>query len=211
MASLNSSNLWLTNLIEVGADAMTNLYFVDFSTSSGIGEDNEQMFTVRLSNISGLPSFNHKTEPKKFMTVDFDAPVDDFDFEKKLTLEFRLDQNYKVYDKLMEIMGKTSKPSLGYATTRIGDPATNETRDDHCGNLTIRVNVPDNIPQNEDSAFNHGYGNTGFKNLYTFEYCWISKISGLESFSSDSTSPRTVKAEVYYYAWTGPTNSRFVV
>ena len=195
------STTWLSSLIGTGADAMTNLYYVDFT--AGVADDDKEKFTVRLSSISGLPTFSHKTETKKFMTVDFDAPVNDFDFEKKLTLEFRLDQGYDLYTKLMNIMGKTSRPSLGYATTRIA--LRSGTYDDSENNLSLTVKVPKNIPdENSSAGWNDGAGNTGFSDLYTFTYCWISKVSGLESFSYDSASARTVKAEVYYYGWTGP-------
>ena len=199
--STSDSTTWLSSLIGTGADAMTNLYYADFSGSSMIEEEDSEKYTVRLSSISGLPTFSHKTETKKFMTVDFDAPIDDFDFEKKLTLEFRLDQNYELYTKLVEIMGQTSKPSLGYATTRIDGTGSG----DGSNNLTITIKVPKNIPAEDSSnGWNKGAGNTEFSDLYTFTYCWISKVSGLESFSYDSVSARTVKAEVYYYDWTGP-------
>lgn len=198
--SSGDSTTWLNALINTGADAMTNLYYVQFSSSVIADEDSEK-YTVRLSSISGLPTFSHKTEPKKFMTVDFDAPINDFDFEKKLTLEFRLDQNYEIYTKLMEIMGKTSKPSLGYATTRISGAKTSTT--EH-SDFTIKVMVPKDVSAEKKGNYNGGYGNEEFKALYTFSYCWISKISGLESFSWDSAGARTVKAEIYYYDWSGP-------
>lgn len=203
--SLNNSTTWLSSLIESGADAMTNLYYADFSGSSMIGNDDLEGYTVRLSNISGLPAFSHKTETKKFMTVDFDAPVNNFDFEKKLTLEFRLDQNYELYTKLVKIMGQTSKPSQGYATTRITPhDNTEQKKIDAQNNLKITIKIPVDIPKEEEGAFNEGYGNTDFKTLYEFTYCWVSKVSGLESFSYDNSGARTVKAEVYYYDWSGP-------
>ena len=203
--SASNSTTWLSSLISTGADAMTNLYYADFSGSKVIGEEDSEKYTVRLSSISGLPTFSHKTEKKKFMTVDFDAPVNNFDFEKKLTLEFRLDQNYELYTKLVEIMGQTSKPSLGYATTRVTPRSTAESGIDAQSNLKITIKVPKNIPAEDSSkGWNKGAGNTEFSDLYTFTYCWISKVSGLESFSYDSASARTVKAEVYYYGWTGP-------
>ena len=203
--SLNNSTTWLSSLITAGADAMTNLYYADFSGSSMIGDDDLEGYTVRLSNISGLPAFSHKTETKKFMTVDFDAPVNDFDFEKKLTLEFRLDQNYELYTKLVKIMGQTSKPSRGYATTRITPYSSAEKlKIDAQNNLKIVIKVPTDIPEEKEEAFNNGYGNMSFVDLYTFTYCWVSKVSGLESFSYDNSGARTVKAEVYYYDWSGP-------
>ena len=206
MASLSDSNTWLPSLIESGADAMTNLYYADFSSSNMLEEENSGKYTVRLSSISGLPTFSHKTETKKFMTVDFDAPVNDFDFEKKLTLEFRLDQNYELYTKLVKIMGQTSKPSRGYATTRITPYSTTENKIDAQNNLKIVIKIPTDIPEEKEGAFNNGYGNmsSSFKDLYTFTYCWIPKVSGLESFSYDNSGARTVKAEVYYYDWSGP-------
>ena len=201
--STSNSTTWLSSLISTGADAMTNLYYVDFT--AGVADDDKEKFTVRLSSISGLPTFSHKTETKKFMTVDFDAPIDNFDFEKKLTLEFRLDQNYELYTKLVEIMGQTSKPSLGYATTRVTPYSTTADEIDAQNNLKITIKVPKNIPVEDSSkGWNKGAGNTEFSDLYTFTYCWISKVSGLESFSYDSVSARTVKAEVYYYDWSGP-------
>jgi hypothetical protein len=200
MASLSDSSTWLTSLIGAGADAMTNLYYVTFYSGTKDGDLGEE-FTVRLSNISGLPSFSHKTESKKFMTVDFDAPVDNFDFEKKITLEFRLDQSYDIYTKLTELQAKTSKPSLGYATTRISGDTSNA---DNRYGFSFVLKIPTDIPAESTSSFNEGLGNATFKELYRFEYCWISKISGLESFSWDSSGSRTVKAEVYYYNWSGP-------
>ena len=200
MSYLDKSDTWLNALIHTGADAMTNLYYVDFT--AGVKDEDKEKFTVRLSSISGLPTFSHKTETKKFMTVDFDAPVNNFDFEKKLTLEFRLDQGYDLYTKLMNIMGKTSRPSLGYATTRIA-PGSG-TYDDSENNLSLTVKVPTDIADTQDGSFNNSYGNKSFVDLYTFSYCWIPKVSGLESFSYDNSGARTVKAEVYYYDWSGP-------
>ena len=208
MASLETfgySSNWLSSLIDAGADAMTNLYYADFSGSSMIKDEDSGKYTVRLSNISGLPAFSHKTETKKFMTVDFDAPINDFDFEKKLTLEFRLDQNYELYTKLVEIMGQTAKPSLGYATTGVTPHNEAEkSKTDAKNNLKIVIKIPTNIPQEDTGTFNGGYGNKSFIDLYEFTYCWIPKVNGLESFSYDNSGSRTVKAEVYYYDWDGP-------
>lgn len=201
MANFTDSSQWLQTLVDTGADAMTNLYYVDFSGSSKLEGDDQTKFTLRVDSISGLPNPKHNSETKKFMTVDVDVPTCSFDIDKKLTLTFRLDEQLSVYNKLRELMGYTSKPSVGYATTVIGGKSQKEEKAGDYFN--IRVMIPRDVPTEKSPYSNKERGNDFSTTLYTFNYCWISKISGLESFS-DGAGAMTVSAEIYYYTWKGP-------
>lgn len=197
----NSSSSWLTTLINTGADAMTNLFYVDFKSAAGLEDEYKPMFTMRVDDISGLPNPKHKSETKRFMTVDVDVPVCDFDIDKKLTLKFRLDVNYKVYEKLLKLQSGTFIPSKGLATTVI-DALSKTPSGENLFNIDVKV--AQNLPTYETAVKDDSDYDGQFKTLYSFNYCWISKISGVESFSYDNSSAMTVTAEIYYYNWRGP-------
>lgn len=201
MATLTDSSSWLTSLINTGADAMTNLFYVDFMSASGLEDEYKQMFTMRVDDISGLPNPKHKSETKKFMTVDVDVPICDFDIDKKLTLKFRLDVNYGVYAKLLALQSGTFMPTKGLATTVI-DALSSDAKGADL--FSIKVKVAQNLPMYDTAIVNEVDYNSQFKPLYTFDHCWISKISGVESYSYDNSGAMTVTAEIYYYNWTGP-------
>lgn len=197
MSLLSDPSQWVTSLVNAGADAMSNLYYVDFTSMT----NSSQSFTVRNSEISGLPEPTHKTETKSFQTIDIDVPKCEYDLTKKLTLTFRLDKDYNLYTKLLGIMKNTSMPSAGYATTMLGGGSSGGDKADL---YNINIRIPQDIPSEESSKSNEGKGNSYSLNLYKFMYCWISKISGLEDFSYDSSNSRTIKVDVYYFNYEGP-------
>lgn len=206
MSLLASPSTWVQDLVNVGADAMANLYYVGFESSSNLGDDILKSFTIRNSEISGLPEPTHKTETKSFQTIDLEVPKCEFDLNKKLTLTFRLDKDYELYRALLLVMKNTSMPSAGYATTKLGK--LNGGSYDRRDLFNITVKIPLNIPSEASGNSNEGKGNSykasDSKDLYKFYYCWISKISGLEDFSYDSSNSRTIKVDVYYFDYDGP-------
>lgn len=197
MSLLSDPSNWVTSLVNVGADAMSNLYYVDFTSIA----DSSQSFTVRNSEISGLPEPTHKTETKSFQTIDIEVPKCEYDLTKKLTLTFRLDKDYNLYTKLLGIMRNTSMPSAGYATTMLGGGKSGGDKGDL---YNINIKIPQDVPSENSIKSNKGKGSNYSLNLYEFNYCWISKISGLEDFSYDSSNSRTIKVDVYYFNYKGP-------
>lgn len=197
MSLLSKPSDWVQSLVNIGADAMSNLYYVDFTSMA----DSSSSFTVRNSEISGLPEPTHKTETKSFQTLDIEVPKCEYDLTKKLTLTFRLDKDYNLYKNLLKIMKKTSMPSAGYATTMLGGESNGGDKDDL---YNINIKIPQDVPSEESSKSNGGKGNSYSLDLYKFKYCWISKISGLEDFSYDSSNSRTIKVDVYYFDYEGP-------
>lgn len=199
MSLLTTPSQWNTELINSGADALAHLYYINFVNAG----DNSQLFTVRNSEISGLPSPSHKTETKSFQTIDLEVPKCEFDYSKKLTLSFRLDYQYKIYEELLKLMRETSMASVGYATSIIGGGTTSK---DNASLFNMEVIIPSGVNKAGESDYSNNTNGSNFDKkhpLYTFKYCWVSKISGLEDFS-DSSGSKVIKADIYYYSYEGP-------
>lgn len=194
--TLNNTNNYLGSLIAAGADAMTNLYYVQF-VGGLVDQQMSTALTVRTSDIT-LPSINHPVDKKHFMTTSMDVPKAEISIEKRITVRFRLDSNYEVYKYLLKQQKETSAPNLGFASN-----VTPDERDSHNG-FKVLVFAPtaeiSQFPQETPEASGI---TAGYTKLYEFRYCWISDLTP-PTYTYGSTSALTISATINFYDFDDP-------
>lgn len=106
----NSS--YLTSLVQSGADAQSNLYKATFTFSASTGkglpdsevknvlgaEDFEEL-SVRLTKFDS-PSRSIQYTSLPYQNININIPVESSTLDNKLSLSFRMDSNYKLYNLL---------------------------------------------------------------------------------------------------------------
>lgn len=186
--ALTNTSTFITDLINEGADAQSNLYYLEFSKS---GESREILtaLKVRAGDFTP-PAFNQTTDPKKYMTMSVDLPKPEIQGEKKLSFTFRVDENYEVYETLVKWKKLVSISNLGYVNPSLAPV-----------DKLFKLNVYAYIG---NSAI--GDPSLAFKRIYTFEGCWIQQLNGL-TFTYDNATPLTVKAEVVFQKYEDPENT----
>ena len=110
--ALGDNTNYLSDLINLGADAQSNLYELTFTGGEFSGYT---ALTIRNAGIT-LPERKQGTHEET----------------KTATITFRLDQNYDVYKKLLNQQKKVYAPSLSYANPS----ATNATFDINVAAIT---------------------------------------------------------------------------
>lgn len=206
---------YLQSLINAGADLMSNLYSVEFdipeSLISGIGSNGlSSNLSVRVKDFTG-PSFTMGTHSVSFGTMSLDIPSPSMDGSKSISLRFRLDENFQVYKVLKALQLKTSNLTEAYTMV------PGETGYELEKNNTFKIHV---YALNQASVPTTGYtnpqqvengvleeNNPGRTLLYTLDYCWIKKISGI-NLTYDNAEPVEITADIaYYMVSTDPMNA----
>lgn len=191
--ALNNTATYINDLINAGPDAQSNLYYLAFygKRLDELGEAFQQGLTVRSSQIT-LPTATHGIQTNHFMTVSVDLPKAEIQLDKKISITFRVDANYKAYKYLLEQQAKTSVANMGYASNDVPLGIQD-------GGLLIKLfSLRQGITEdtiNTDSG--------KYKPLYQFRNCWIKEITPL-SYNYDSTDAQTVTVTIVFFDYDDP-------
>lgn len=185
------TNQYIKNLIAAGADAMKNLYYLEFRGS--LLEDVSQSLKVRVSDFKP-PTASQGTNSVNYLTVGLDFPSTSISIDKTISFTFRVDENYSLYKYLLAQQSSTMNANKGWAINRVPD------NNDSTNGLTIKAFVYDR--QLGDSIDDE----ENYRNIYTFRYCWISSINGL-SFSYDSSGAQTLSVTIKFMDFDDPMNT----
>ena len=169
--ALGDNTNYLSDLINLGADAQSNLYELTFS---GGEFDESTALTIRNAGIT-LPERKQGTHDVKYLTTSVTLPAASYEETKTATITFRLDQNYDVYKKLLNQQKKVYAPSLSYANPS----ATNATFDINVAAITD-ISAKTKI------------------DMYKLENCYIKKVKLDTNFSYDNATPMTVSMDIWY-------------
>lgn len=203
MPLLNENNSYLNELIGAGADAMENLFYVEF-ISDLVDDKNgyESVYlTARTTDIK-LPEFEQPTNPVNFLTVSADLPKAEVSGEKKITISFRLDSEYKLYKFLLNQQRKTSIPNLGYAATVTPEEKEKAGLTINIYSIQQEVFEESQMTPEVTNGFTPG---TTYTKMYSFKYCWIQNINP-PVFSYDSANSQVTSCDIYFYDWEDPQN-----
>lgn len=202
--TINDPSKYISTLLDTGADAMKNLYHIEFDASydasiapSGTNINSffgdsaaviNKTLTIRSGDFTP-PTATHSKAPISYMTTSLDVPTSGFSLERKFNISFRLDSNYKVYEYLKVVQGLTSKPTKGFASTA--------TLSDMGIYLTVNVyslnEAVSNSSQLTPSDTNIGaLDKDNSLLLYSFKNCWVSEVN-IEDTYSYTTSPSQLK------------------
>lgn len=168
--ALGNNETYLSDLISLGADAQSNLYELTFT---GGEFDGYTSLTIRNAGIT-LPERKQGTHDVSYLTTSLTLPAATYEETKTATIQFRLDQNYEVYKKLLKQQKKMYGPSTSYA-----NPSADAA-------FSIKVAAVTN-PTTMSTV-----------DMYKLSNCYIKKVKQDTAFSYDSSTPMTVSMEIWY-------------
>lgn len=212
--TLGDSTTYIQALIDAGADAQTNLFYLQFlsNTENGfIDSTLSTMYTVRASQLT-LPSFTHTSKENNFFTTSMKVPVAEITGDKQLSITFRVDSNYKLYKELLKQQSVTSIPNFAYAATELSEEqgALTQNGQDYNFGFKLRIyTLPHGVSNQVYEAPLAGEGGfipgTGYRMIYEFRYCWIEKISPLK-FDFNTADKQTVQCDINFMDFSDPQN-----
>lgn len=180
MSLSSATNEYLSQLIDVGADAMSNLFKVEFS--GGVFDTNPNQWTVRLNEFTP-PDFKQVVDNNvNYLTTGLTLPKAAISGTKAFTVKFRLDENYNLYRQLLIQQTTAANMNLNLIYDNLNNnDATFITK-------VYRVN----------GAIQESVDDINWELLYTYKYCFIKKISGL-TYSYDNNGVESISAEIGFW------------
>lgn len=200
--------LYIKTLIDAGADAMSNLYYVEFllGNESETSEGNNLGLTVRSGEFNPPSAFTHAADNEiHFITSSLKVPTASYSGDRSFDVSFRLDENYKLYSYLKALQAKTANIATGFAGMFVPGESV---EDDDTDYFDIKVYA---FKANSNPEYTSDTSAAGYKGylgenkilMYHFQRCWITKIGGLE-YSYESSSPLTITAGFDCQYYSGP-------
>lgn len=183
MALTNSNNL-MQSLISSGADALNNLFEVEFT---GIGtnyiSDVDQDLKVRCQGFTP-PATSQDSYQVRFVNAYIDLPTSKVNVTRNFSLTFRVDANYTILKALEDQMGATFNPQNNYTATDISYINENGFT------VTVRAINEAINPNNYEEEYST-------VDLFEFRGCWISNIPSLQ-YSTSSAGPASVTVTINF-------------
>lgn len=198
MSLASTTNTYVTDLISVGADAMNNLYYLEFEGSL-FSSDEQLKIGLKVRNKDFTPpTFAQSTKNTvNFMTTSLDWPSPVITGDKKLSLTFRLDENYKLYEFFLNQKSVTGNANLAFATNGVPDSAN--------GGFKITVYAFDRSLSDKIEGIADPTASECYRKLYSFDYCWVQNISGLD-YSYNNNGALTLKVDILFFTFEDPMN-----
>lgn len=210
--AINNTSYYVSSLLSAGADAMKNMYYIEFGGSSSVLESalgsQYNALTIRSTDFTP-PTVSQTTKSISYLTTSIDVPTAGMNLDRSFSISFRLDANYNVYKTLKFFQELTSKPTLGFAGTALPSEIDQE--------LTVTVYSLSNVivsdsqlvmDSNRDAYFNNDALNGNNKKLlYSFHQCWVDKVSIDGTYSYGSANQMTVTASFQFGEMKTPTTT----
>jgi len=182
-------NDYVSTLISAGADAMNNMFEVDFNLPVGSTEEQNARLKVRAEGFTP-PTASQTTYPVHWKTVSLDRPATKISLERTFSITFRLDAYYLVYQALLQWHKVTMHASKGFASNDLSG----------LGEVTVKAldaPVVDVDGVDEDSDINKTDVTWNFKDV------WIESLTP-PTYSTSSAEPSKVTAKFRFGQFTDP-------
>ena len=177
MAISNSSN-YISDLLNAGNDAFSNLYEVTFALSDDYKDIiDSTTFTMRCKDFTPPSVSGGDTYRVRYVTAFVDWPSATVNVTRTFDLTFRVDSNYETYKNLHLLAKNNFNPNTSYVNTDLADLAKTS--------FTVTVSVLTNGSSSAAEADK--------MELYKFNNCIITGITPIEYKQGDA-SPITAKA-----------------
>ena len=177
MAISNSSN-YISDLLNAGNDAFSNLYEVTFALSDDYKDIiDSTTFTMRCKDFTPPSVSGGDTYRVRYVTAFVDWPSAKVNVTRTFDLTFRVDSNYETYKNLHLLAKNNFNPNTSYVNTDLTDLAKTS--------FTVTVSVLTNGSSSAAEADK--------MELYKFNNCIITGITPIEYKQGDA-SPITAKA-----------------
>ena len=185
--ALSSYSNYVTDLLEAGNDAFSNLYEVKFtlptsSNSEGTASaDYGRVFTMRCKGFNHPEAVAADPYQVRYLTSFVEWPTAQVNVTRTFDLEFRVDANYTAYKKLHELVKNNFNPNTEFVDTNLDSLKERS--------FTVAVNV---IKSGSSFATE-----TDKMKLYEFKNCLIVGITPLE-YKQGTAEPLTATASFIY-------------
>ena len=185
--ALSSYSNYVTDLLEAGNDAFSNLYEVKFTlpTSSNseatASTDYGRVFTMRCKGFNHPEAAAADPYTVRYLTAFVEWPTAQVNVTRTFDLEFRVDSNYEAYRELHKLAKSNFDPNTEFVDTNL------DTLKDK--SFTVAVGV---ITNGSSSA-----GDTDTLQLYEFKNCLITGITPL-AYKQGTAEPLVATASFIY-------------
>ena len=185
--ALSSYSNYVTDLLEAGNDAFSNLYEVKFTlpTSSNSEEtasaDYGRVFTMRCKGFNHPEATAADPYTVRYLTAVVEWPTAQVNVARTFDLEFRVDSNYEAYRELHKLAKSNFDPNTEFVDTNL------DTLKDK--SFTVAVSVITNGSSSADT--------TDTLQLYEFKHCLITGITPL-AYKQGTAEPLVATASFIY-------------
>lgn len=189
MARLSETHI--TTLLGAGADAMTNMYEVEFIPPPGLYSDQGPALKIRTKAFTP-PAPKQKDYDVHWKTVSAKRPATKIELDRTLEFEIRVDAYYDVYKCLLEWQSYTSIASVGYAANGL-DYAT--------GKIIVRALDTPIRGIGSAGALGDVPSNTDIK--WVFEDVWLPEMTP-PAYSTEDADAASVTPKFIYGNYEDP-------
>ena len=185
--ALSSYSNYVTDLLEAGNDAFSNLYEVKFtlptsSNSEAIAStDYGRVFTMRCKGFNHPEATAADPYTVRYLTAFVEWPTAQVNVTRTFDLEFRVDSNYEAYRELHKLAKSNFDPNTEFVDTNL------DTLKDK--SFTVAVSVITNGSSSADTA--------DTLQLYEFKNCLITGITPLV-YKQGTAEPLVATASFIY-------------
>lgn len=183
---MDLANSHISNLISAGADAMTNMFEVEFYPPGGDGSK----LKIRTKGFTP-PAPTQKSYDVHWKTVSLKKPATKIELDRTLEFEIRIDSEYLVYSTLLEWLSSTSMGAAGFAANAPTD----------LGKIVVKVlKAP---IESVDSPGVIGDTPTANALVWTFEDVWVESITP-SAYDAEDANAVSVTAKFNYGKYSDP-------
>lgn len=202
MAGLTSTSNNLTDLINTGADALSNLYEVHIKLGRNSSQSLAQDLKVRVGSFDP-PKVSQGTYTVRYKSAEVARPNASLSYSHTFTLTFRIDSYWSVYNALKAQKAVTSVGARAFASTGYSSAA--DEHPDYLANIQVyALQAPiTSVSQDKDLAGSATYDTLTKTPLYEFKGCWIQDMTEPRFDYSSSTALQTT-VTWGFFEWNDP-------
>lgn len=176
----------IATLLSAGADAMSNMYEVEFIPPAGVYSDMGPALKIRTKAFTP-PAPKQKDYDVHWKTVSAKRPATKIELDRTLEFEIRIDSYYNVYKCLLEWQAYTSIASAGYAANGFAAGGT--------GKIIVRALDTPITGVGSAGALTDVPSNTDIK--WVFEDVWLPELTPPSYNTEDAEALMTTAKCVY--------------
>ena len=185
--ALSSYSNYVTDLLEAGNDAFSNLYEVNFTFPNSPNSKEKtpaaygRVFTMRCKGFNHPDATAADPYTVRYLTAFVEWPTAQVNVTRTFDLEFRVDSNYEAYRELHKLAKSNFDPNTEFVDTNL------DTLKDK--SFTVAVSVITNGSSSADT--------TDTLQLYEFKNCLITGITPL-AYKQGTAEPLVATASFIY-------------
>ena len=187
---LNLANSHIANLISAGADAMTNMFEVEFyPPGANVGKGSR--LKIRTKGFTP-PAPVQKKYDVHWKTVSVTKPATKIELDRSLEFEIRIDADYEVYKTVLDWQAQTSVAAGGFAANA---PAS-------YGKIVVKALATPIEDVNSAGAIQDGIAEANAL-VWTFEDVWVESITS-PTYDTEDANAATCTVKFIYGKYKDP-------